>query len=76
MEMFNLLHQHFATLSPATKGLLLTAYLKLLLLEPSNDKLQQVVTEVYGRYSRMMDPDLQQRAVEYLVSSFIVKALT
>jgi len=76
MEMFNLLHQHFATLSPATKGLLLTAYLKLLLLEHSNDKLQQVVTEVYGRYSRMMDPDLQQRAVEYLELSKAPDACT
>ena len=47
------------------QGLLLSAYLKMLLADPSDDQLRQQVGAVYERYSHFMDADLQQRAVEY-----------
>lgn len=47
------------------QGLLLSAYLKMLLADPNDDQLRQQVGAVYERYSHFMDADLQQRAVEY-----------
>ena len=47
------------------QGLLLSAYLKMLLADPNDDELRQQVGAVYERYSHFMDADLQQRAVEY-----------
>ena len=67
LDQFKLLHERFPTLSSSTKGLLLTAYLKLLLSDASNAALQAEVTGVFGRYSRQLDPELQQRSAEYLV---------
>lgn len=67
LEQFKLLHERFPTLATATKGLLLSAYLKMLLSDPSNTALQAEVTAVYQRYSRQLDPELQQRSAEYLV---------
>ena len=47
------------------QGLLLSAYLKMLLADPNDAQLRQQVGAVYERYSHFMDADLQQRAVEY-----------
>lgn len=47
------------------QGLLLSAYLKMLLADPTDEQLLQQVGAVYERYSHFMDADLQQRAVEY-----------
>lgn len=47
------------------QGLLLSAYLKMLLADPNDEQLLQQVGAVYERYSHFMDADLQQRAVEY-----------
>lgn len=49
----------------AWQGLLLSAYLKMLLADPNDAQLRQQVGTVYERYSHFMDADLQQRAVEY-----------
>ena len=49
-----------------SQGLLLSAYLKMLLADPSDDQLRQQISAVYERYSHFMDADLQQRAVEYI----------
>lgn len=68
LEQFKLLHERFPTLSSTTKGLLLTAYLKLLLRDASNTALQSEATAVFSRYSKQLDPELQQRSAEYLVS--------
>lgn len=67
LEQFRLLHERFPTLSIPTKGLLLSAYLKMLLHEPGNTALQAEVVAVFSRYSRQLDPELQQRSTEYLV---------
>eukprot|EP00891_Asterochloris_glomerata_P007006 jgi/Astpho2/7006/fgenesh1_pm.00107_%23_19_t len=64
-EQFTLLHERFPAVSAEAKGLLLSAYLKMLLSDPENAKLQQLVGDVFDRYSRYIDADLQQRAVEF-----------
>ncbi|KAL3140296.1 hypothetical protein ABBQ38_004564 [Trebouxia sp. C0009 RCD-2024] len=64
-DQFALLQERFVTVSSEAKGLLLSAYLKMLLADPSDDQLRQQVGAVYERYSHFMDADLQQRAVEY-----------
>jgi AP-2 complex subunit alpha len=65
LEMFQLLHTHFASCSPTTKGLLMTSFLKLHLQQPGDEALKQQVAGIFDRYSETIDPDLQQRAVEY-----------
>lgn len=74
LDQFKLLHERFLTSSTTTKGLLLTAYLKLLLSDAKNATLQSEVTGVFGRYSRQMEPELQQRSAEYLVSMALQQA--
>lgn len=65
LEQFRLLHGLFPAASNATKGLLMSAFLKLYLLQPDDAVLRGEVLAVYERYSRQVDADLQQRAVEY-----------
>eukprot|EP00775_Hariotina_reticulata_P003331 gene3331-3608_t len=67
LEQFRLLHDRFPTQSSSTKGLLLSAFLKILLSDPGNAPLQAEVKDVFTRYSRQLDPELQQRSAEYLV---------
>ncbi|DBA96016.1 hypothetical protein WJX77_003113 [Trebouxia sp. C0004] len=64
-EQFGLLQERFPTVSSEAKGLLLSAYLKMLLADPNDAQLRQQISAVYERYSHFMDADLQQRAVEY-----------
>eukprot|EP00884_Botryococcus_braunii_P018832 jgi/Botrbrau1/5632/Bobra.55_1s0021.1 len=64
-QLFQELHERFPVLSNEGKGLLLTAYLKLLLAAPDDQALKAEVDAVYDRYGRYLDADLQQRAVEY-----------
>ena len=54
-----------ASLCSVPQGLLLSAYLKMLLADPNDAQLRQQISAVYERYSHFMDADLQQRAVEY-----------
>jgi AP-2 complex subunit alpha len=65
LEMFQLLHTHFASCTPTTRGLLMTSFLKLHLQQPADAALKQQVAGIFDRYSETIDPDLQQRAVEY-----------
>ncbi|GFR46483.1 hypothetical protein Agub_g8060 [Astrephomene gubernaculifera] len=65
-EQYRLLHAAFPAASPPTKGLLMTALLKIYLLEPTNATLSRDVRELFERYKRFMDAELQQRATEYL----------
>lgn len=66
--MFKLLSQHAAAASPPTRALLLSASLKLLLMSPGDAELGKEVTGLLERHARSSDAELQQRAVEYLVS--------
>lgn len=65
-EVFELLNAHFASASAATKNLLLSAYVKMLIRQPDApaDHTQNVMT-VFKRYASFADQELQQRAVEY-----------
>eukprot|EP00198_Chlamydomonas_reinhardtii_P001583 XP_001690919.1 alpha-adaptin [Chlamydomonas reinhardtii] len=65
-EQYRLLHGAFPAASQPTKGLLMTALLKIYLLEPTNATLSRDVRELFDRYKRFMDAELQQRATEYL----------
>ncbi|GAB4815001.1 hypothetical protein N2152v2_002047 [Parachlorella kessleri] len=65
LDQFRLLHSRFLAAAPETKAILLTAYEKMLVSDPDSAALRQAVAEVYERYSQYMDPELQQRAVEY-----------
>lgn len=65
LEQFRLLHARFLATSADTKAILLTAFEKMVVAEPDNGTLRQAVDDVLRRYSRFMDAELQQRAVEY-----------
>ncbi|EFJ50611.1 hypothetical protein VOLCADRAFT_120602 [Volvox carteri f. nagariensis] len=65
-EQFRLLFAAFPAALPPTKGLLMTALLKIYLLDPSNATLSREVRDLFERYKRFMDAELQQRATEYL----------
>lgn len=67
MELYQLLHARFAAASLSMKALLLSVYLKLMVMDPGNQELRSQVTAVFERYRKVMDAELQQRAVEYLV---------
>lgn len=64
-EQFNALHKHFQTATVETKALLLSTYMKLTNLYP--EELLQDVVAVFKSYNAAVDPELQQRAVEYEV---------
>lgn len=74
-DIFRLLHEHFPVVSTTTKGLLLSAYLKLLHADPDNAALKKEVMNVFTRYGKFMDAELQQRSVEYMVSGRGLMAL-
>ncbi|BDA41202.1 AP-2 complex subunit alpha-1 [Coccomyxa sp. Obi] len=63
---FALLQERFPVVSTETKGLLLTTYLKFLIADPGDTNLKALAEDVFNKYSRYMDVELQQRAVEYL----------
>eukprot|EP00803_Ostreobium_quekettii_P002464 evm.model.scf_1061.2 EVM.evm.TU.scf_1061.2 scf_1061:6281-18352(+) len=66
MELYQLLHARFAAASLSMKALLLSVYLKLMVMDPGDQELRSQVTAVFERYRKVMDAELQQRAVEYL----------
>ncbi|KAG2452624.1 hypothetical protein HYH02_002861 [Chlamydomonas schloesseri] len=75
-EQYRLLHGAFPAASQPTKGLLMTALLKIYLLEPTNATLSRDVRELFDRYKRFMDAELQQRATEYLALAANPQAAT
>lgn len=56
---------------PGLQALLLSALLKVYLLEPSNESLRREAHGLFERYRRIMDPELQQRAAEYMVRALV-----
>lgn len=54
-----------------TQGLLLTALIKLRMHAPEDRGLERLVTETFQQYSANANPDIQQRAVEYLELSYM-----
>lgn len=68
MEQFKLLHALFPPASQPTKGLLMTAFVKIYLMDSNNAALRTEVVGLFERYQKFMDMELQQRSLEYLVS--------
>jgi AP-2 complex subunit alpha len=67
VDQFKLLHERYPLVANATRGLLLSTYLKMLLADPANSALQRDVTAVLSKAAQQIDPELQQRGAEYLV---------
>jgi len=65
-EQFKLLNAVFPAASQPTKGLLMTAFVKIYLVDSANPELRTSVVGLFERHQRYMDAELQQRAVEYL----------
>eukprot|EP00798_Chlamydomonas_sp_ICE-L_P015244 gene15244-21326_t len=66
MNQFKLLYTQFPAASVQTKGLLLTSFIKIYLLDPHNQELKAEVDQLFERYKKYMDSELQQRATEYM----------
>lgn len=62
-EQYAAIHQHFPTVSVKTRGLMLTAYVKIMNLYPD---CVEVITEVFRKHATSGHLDLQQRSCEYL----------
>eukprot|EP00250_Pteridium_aquilinum_P009920 c19029_g1_i1 orf=654-3710(-) len=69
-EIFLIVHDKFPTVSTATKALLLSAYIKILLhSQPSDPDLQEHIWRVFKKFEGNIDAEVQQRAVEYFALS-------
>ena len=68
IAMFEALHKHFWSVSTATKSIMLHSYMKLLNLY---EDLEPPIAEVFEAYRDSLDPELQQRACEYLALSHL-----
>jgi AP-2 complex subunit alpha len=62
-QQFAVLHQHFPKCSVETKCILLSSYAKLQNLYP---ELRALILPIFEAHTTVLDPELQQRAVEYL----------
>lgn len=63
IEQFQVLHSKANLCSTSTRAMLLTTYLKWLNLFP---EIRTQILDVFEKYSRVLDAELQQRACEYL----------
>lgn len=76
IAIFEVLNKHFPFVSDSTKAMLLHAYMKLVI---QFDELRELVLPVFEQHAYYWDPEVQQRALEYLrlvsdVDSEIAKA--
>lgn len=62
-KIFDVIHRHFDNCSPSGKAMLFNAYIKLAHVFPELENEVQSVLEIHTDH---VNPDLQQRAVEYL----------
>jgi AP-2 complex subunit alpha len=65
LEQFTLLHSRFFAVGPETRAMMLTAYEKMTIADPQNDALRKQVANILDHHRNFMDPELQQRAIEY-----------
>lgn len=61
-EQFNTLHRHFAHAGPVTKGILLTAYVKIANAYP---EVRGPIAAVFEQHRNSINSEIQQRANEY-----------
>ena len=67
-EIFHLLKDRLGSASTLTKGLILSAFAKILVrTNPEDLEVAQSIKEVFKRYGSIPDAELQQRSVEYAV---------
>lgn len=82
-KQFELIHKHFYNVSQQARGLILTAYMKMMRTTPA---LKSQVLPLLNQYKDFWDEDIQQRVCEYLAmielaetdmnaSEFILEAL-
>ena len=64
-QQFDALHKHFQSASVETKALLLSTFMKFVNLYP--EELLEEIVDIFKSYNGSVDPELQQRAVEYQV---------
>lgn len=69
-EIFAIIHEKFSTVSTATKAILLSAYIKVLMRsQPPDPDLQEQIWRVFKKFEGYIDAEIQQRAVEYFALS-------
>ncbi|KAL3919034.1 MAG: hypothetical protein SGILL_003958 [Bacillariaceae sp.] len=61
-EQFRILHQHWATVDPTTRGILVSTYAKLANLY---EECRPLVAPVFARCKNSVDVEIQQRSAEY-----------
>jgi len=64
-EQFEILHKQFQSATPETKALLFSTYMKFVNLYP--DDLKDTIIAIFAAHNSAVDPEIQQRAVEYEV---------
>jgi AP-2 complex subunit alpha len=65
MEQFNLLHQYYHSLSPEAKAMFLNCYEKMRCRSDADSELAKKIDDLMAYESKSIDPEVQQRAVEY-----------
>ena len=63
MKQFELIHKHFFNVSQTARGMILTAYMKMLSASPA---LKKQIVPILKQYRDFWDEDIQQRVCEYL----------
>jgi len=74
-EIFHLLKDRLGSATPAAKGLILSAFAKILV-RCGDEDISQQIRETFQRYGTIPDAELQQRSVEYAVLSAKKEAAT
>lgn len=64
IEQFDTLYKHFQSCSPDTKALLLSTFMKFINMY---DDLNEKILSLFKNYHSAIDPEIQQRAVEYSI---------
>ena len=62
-KQFDLIHKHFYDVSQTARGMILTAYMKMLRATPS---LKKQIVPILQQYKDFWDEEIQQRVCEYL----------
>jgi len=68
-EIFHLLKDRLGSATAPTKGLILSAFAKILVRSPEDTEIADSIKEIFKRYGSIPDAELQQRSVEYAVLS-------
>jgi AP-2 complex subunit alpha len=70
-KQYELIHKHFYNVSQSARGLILTAYMKML---RTTKSLKKQIVPILKQYKDFWDEDIQQRVCEYLAMIEIAEA--